>query len=122
MLLADVHQEALFLPGEHRAGGVAGVGDHDGLGAGGDEGLDFLPAGEAVALFRCGGDGHDFPAGDADEGVVVGIEGLGDQNLVPVVQDAGGGELKGLAAAVSSQNILRSQGDAEALVIVPHGL
>ena len=122
MLLADIQQEALLLPGEHRAGGVAGVGDHDGLGAGGDEGFNLLPAGEAVALLRRGGDGHDFSAGDADEGVVIGIEGLGNQDLVPVVQDAGGGELESLAPAVSGQDVLKGQGHAEALVIALHGL
>ncbi len=82
----------------------------------------FFPAGEAVALLRRGGDGHDLSAGNADEGVVVGVEGLRDEDLVPVVQNAGGGELKGLAAAEGGQNIFQLQGDAEAPIVVPDGL
>ena len=87
-----------------------------------DEGLDLLPAGEAVALLRRGGDGPDGGAGDPDKGVVIGVIGLGRQHLVAVLQDAGEDDLQRLAAAVGSQNVVAGDGIAHACVVVPDGL
>lgn len=61
-------------------------------------------------------------AGDPDERVVVGIEGLGDQDLVPLVQHAGQDDLQRLAAAVGCQDLIAGDGVAQAGVIVPHRL
>ncbi|SCJ67906.1 Uncharacterised protein [uncultured Blautia sp.] len=64
-----------------------------------DQGLDSRPVGVAVALLRSCGDRPDHAAGDTDKGVVIGIEGLRDQDLVSLVQNAGQGHLQRLAAA-----------------------
>jgi hypothetical protein len=91
--------------GEHGAGGVAGVGEQNGAGMLVDAGLHSLADGEFVALLRGGGDGVDGCAGETDEGVVVGIEGLRHDDLVAVVKDAGHEHLQGLAAAGGDKNV-----------------
>ena len=88
VLLGDVAHQALLLRGEDHAGGVAGIGAHNGPGVFVDLGLDLGPVGIPVPLFRRGGDGVDAGAGGVHHGAVVGVEGLGDQDLVSVVQDA----------------------------------
>ena len=113
MLLGNVRHQPHLLRGEDHAGGVAGVGHQDGPGVLIDQGLDPLPLRVAVALLRAGGDGPDHAAGDADEGVVVGIEGLRDQDLVPLVQDAGHGHLQRLAAAGGGKDVRLLHMDAQ---------
>ena len=119
VLLGDVRHEPPLLGRQHQAGGVAGVGHQDGPGPGGDPGLDLLPGGKAVARLRVGGNGTDRRAGHPDEGVIVGIVGLGHQNLVPILQQAGKEDLQGLAAAVGRQDIVTGDGIAQSGVIIP---
>ena len=104
------------------AGGVAGIGDEDGLGPGGDLRLDAVPVAIEEALLGGGGDGVDHAARQTGKGVVVGVEGLGDQHLVPLVQNALEDDLQGLAAAVGGQDVPGVQFDAQAPVIPPDRL
>ena len=67
--------------------------------------LDLGPVSIVIAFLRGGVDGVDLAAGDPDEGVVVGIERLGDQDLVVVIQDALQNHLQSFAAAGGSQDI-----------------
>ena len=117
MLLGDIGHQAHLLPAEHHTGGVAWVGHEDGTGTLGDPGLNELPLGEPVALLRRGGNGHDLAAGDVDKRGVVGIEGLGHQYLVALIQDAGEDDLQRLAAAVGGQDVVAGNVEAQALVV-----
>ena len=58
--------------------------------------------------------------GQCDRGVVVGIEGLGNDDLVAVVENRGKGHLQRLAAAGGGQDISTLQLDADASVIITH--
>ena len=56
--------------------------------------------------------------GQVGHGGVVGIEGLGDDDLVSFVQNGGEGHLQRLAAAGSAQQVSPAQVHAQAMVIV----
>ena len=116
----DVQHQLQLLGAEHRAGGVAGVGDHNGPGMLVDAGLHPLPHGVLVALLRAGGQGVDLGSGQGDGGVIVGVEGLGNDDLVPVVQQSGHGHLQGLAAAGGGQDIRPAQLHADTPVVMAH--
>ena len=58
--------------------------------------------------------------GEGDGGGVVGIEGFGNDDLGPVVQDGGEGHLKRLAAAAGSQDLAAGQLHADALIVTAH--
>ena len=55
-------------------------------------------------------------------GVVVGIEGLGDQDLVAVVQNAVHGDLQSLAAAVGDENIALFKVHAQIVIVLLDGV
>ena len=120
--LGYVHQHPHFLRRQHHAGGVAGVGAYDGPGMLVDLRLHPGPVGVAVALVGTGGNGVDRRAAGADHGVVVGIEGLGNQNLVAVVQDAVEGDLQRLGAAVGNEDIPGVEVHVQLVVIFLNGL
>ena len=122
MLLGNIHHHAHLLRGQHSAGGVAGVGAHNGPGMLVDLRLDFLAISVVIALLGLGGDGMDGRTAGADHGVIVGIEGLWDQDLVPIVQDAVHGDLQGLGAAVGNENILRCKMHIQLGVVAADGL
>ena len=105
MLLGDVDHQAHLLGREHRTGGVAGVGAHDGAGVLVDERLDARAVGVAVALLGAGRDGADLRAAGIDHRIVVGVERLGDQDLVVVVEDAVHRDLQCLGASVGDEDI-----------------
>ncbi len=54
-------------------------------------------------------------------GLVVGIEGLGDDDLVARIQQAQEGEQHGFGAACRYQNLFRCQVDAETGIIADQG-
>ena len=54
-------------------------------------------------------------------GVVVGIERLGDQDLVPVVEDAVHGDLQRLAAAVGNEDVTGLKVHPQCVVILLDG-
>ena len=87
-----------------------------------DQRFDTLSHGVTVALFRAGGQGADGGAGQGDRGVVVGVKGLGNDDLVPIVQQGGHGHLQGLAAAVGDKDVLVLQLNADVLVVTAHGI
>ena len=120
MLLRNVQHKLQFLRSEDGAGGVAGVGDKKGTGMLIDAGLDAGTVGVEVALFDRGRDRMNLRSGQRDRGVVVGVEGLGDDDLVPVVQDRGKGHLQSFTAAGGGQNIPAFQLHTDALVIITH--
>ena len=103
--LGDVHHHAHLLRRQHGAGGVAGVGDHDGTGVLVDLRLHLGAVGVVIAVVGRGGNGVDLRAAGIGHGVVVGIERLGDEDLVAVVEDAVHGDLQRLAAAVGDKDI-----------------
>ena len=122
VLLGDVHHHAHLLMGEDRAGRVAGVDADDGPGAPGDFRDDLLPAGVVIAVLGGGVDGVDDRAAGVDHGVVVGIVGLGDEDLVAVLQDAVEDDLDGLAAAGGDEDLVLVEVYIQAVVVLPDGV
>ena len=122
MLLGDVRDHPHFAFVQHHAGGVAGVGNQDGPGVGGNQALDALPVGIAVALPGVGGQGTDDAAGRVDEGGVVGIVRLGNDDLGIGVQNGQAGEEQSLAAAGGHQNVVVIQRNTQGAVILLDGL
>ena len=122
MLPGDVRDELHLLRRQDGAGGVAGVGHQDGPGPLRDQGLDAAALSVAVSLLRRAGHGADAASRHMDEGIVVGVEGLRDQDLVPLVQDAAHGHLQRLAAAGGGQDVPLRQGRADALIVALHRL
>ena len=120
MLFGDIQHELQLLRVQDGAGGVAGVRDEDGAGVFVDAGLDFGPVGVEVILLDPGGDGADGRPGEGDGGGVVGIEGLGDDDLVPVVEDGGEDHLQRLAAAARGEDLVPCQLHADALIVAAH--
>ena len=120
MLFRDIQHELQLVRREDGAGGVAGVGDKEGAGVLVDAGLNTGAVGIEIALFHRGRNRVDLRTGQSDRGVVVGIERLGDDDLVAVVQNRGKGHLQRFAAAGGGQNVSAFQLDADAPVIIPH--
>ena len=117
MLPGNIQHQLQLILGQHRAGGVAGVGDHDGTGVLIDAGFHAGPVGVGVTLLRLGGHRVNGGAGQGDGGMVVGIEGLRDDDLIAVVQNGGHDHLQGLAAAGGRQDIAPLQLHTDALVV-----
>ena len=86
--------------------GVVGVANHDGAGALVDQLLEFLHLGQRETLVDGGGDGAYLRAGADGEGHVVGVSGLGHDNLVAGVQATEESEEHCLAAARSNDDIV----------------
>ena len=120
--LGHVHQHTHLLRRQDGAGGVAGVGDHDGAGVLVDLRLDLGAVGVVVAVMGRGGDGVDLRAAGVGHGVVVGIEGLGDEDLIAVIQDAVHGDLQRLAAAVGDEDITGIEVHTQIGVVLADGL
>ena len=120
MLLGDVQHQLELFGRQYSAGGVAGVGDHNGPGMFVDQGFNALSHSVAVALLRAGGQRPDGGARQGDRGVVVGIEGFGNDDLVTVVQNGGHGHLQSLAAAGGDKNVLVCQVNADVAVVAAH--
>ena len=118
VLLGDVHHHAHFLRRQHGTGGVAGVGDHDGPGVLVDLRLHLGSIGVVIAVMGRGGDGVDLRAAGIGHGVVVGIERLGDEDLIAVVEDAVHGDLQRLAAAVGDEDIAGLKVHVQIVVIL----
>ena len=106
VLLGNIAHHAHLFRRQDNAGGVAGVRDHDGAGVLVDSLFDLLAVGVVIAFLGAGRDGTDVRTAGVNHGVVVGIEGLGDQNLVAVVEDALQNDLKGLGTAGRNQNLV----------------
>ena len=121
MLLGNVRDHPHLALVQHHAGGVAGVGDHNGPGIGGDEAFDALPVGVAVALPGVGGQGTDNTACRVDEGGVVGIVRLGDDDLGIGVQNGQAGKQQCFTAAGSHQNVVVFQLHTQLGVIILNG-
>ena len=122
MLPGHVHQHLHLLMGQDGAGGVAGVGHQNGTGAGGDLRFDAAAVGVEVSLLRGGGHRVDHGAAGAGHGVVVGVEGLRDEDLVAVVENAVHGDLEGLGAAVGDEDVLGGEVHIQRSIVVPDGL
>ncbi len=120
MLLGDVGDHPHFLLVENDARGVAGVGDQNGAGVLGDQALDALPFGVAVALPRVGGQGADNAARRVDEGGVVGVIRLGDDDLGVGVEDAQTGHQQRLAAAGGDEDVVGRQIHPQLVIIAPY--
>ena len=102
--------------------GVAGVCDEDGAGVLVDLRFDLLAVSVAVTLLRRGRDGADVRAAGVGHGGVVGIERLGDENLVAVIQNALERDAQRLAAANGDVNIVRVKVHIELGIVAADGL
>ena len=102
---------------ETRAGGVAGIGDHDGLRLRRDAGLDARTVGVEIALLRLRVQGVDDASGGRDERVVIRVERLGDNDLVAVVQQTVCRDLQCFAAAGGDEDVGLVQLHADIAVI-----
>ena len=118
MLFGDVAHQLHLFSGQNGAGGVAGVGEHDGAGVLVDQRLDLLAGCEFVAFLRGAGDGPDGTAGEVHKGVVVGVEGFRNDDLIAVVQDAGQSHHQSLAARGGDLNLALLQRNADLLIVV----
>ena len=118
MLLGHVGDPAQLFLGQHVAGGVLGVDDGDRPGVLVDQGLQLFRVGIVVVLLRDRGQGTDHAAGGLDEGVVVGVEGLGHDDFGAGIQDAEEENLQRLAAAGGDQDVLLGVLHADAAVVV----
>ena len=117
MLPGDIQHQLQLVLGQHRTGGVAGVGDHNGPGMLIDAGLHAGPVSVGIALLRLGRHRMNGGAGQGNGGVVIGIERLRNDDLIAIVQNGGHDHLQGLAAAGGGQDISPLQGDADTLVV-----
>ena len=122
VFLGNVRNHPHFRLVQHHAGGVARIGNEDCPGVGGNEALDPLPIGVAVALPGIGGQCPDDAAGGVNEGGVVGVIRLGDDDLGVGIQNGQAGEEKCLAAAGGHQDVVVLQGHPQGAVVVPDGL
>ena len=118
VLLGNVRDHPHFRFAQHHAGGVAGVGDEDGPGVGSDQALDAVPVGVAVALPGIGGQGTDDAAGGVDEGGVVGVVRLGDDDLGVGGQNGQASEKQGLTTTGGHQDIVILQRNTQGTVIL----
>ncbi|MPM83131.1 hypothetical protein SDC9_130194 [bioreactor metagenome] len=122
MLLGDIHDQLHLVVSQDHAGGVAGVGDHNGAGMLVDLRLNLLAVSIVITLFRGGGNWMDLAAGNPGERVIVWIEGLWNQDFVPVVQNALQNHLQRFAAAGGSQNVAGIQLDVQLCIVTADGL
>ena len=122
VLLGEVNEHLHLVVRQHHAGGVAGVRDHDGAGVLIDERLDLRALGVVIALLGAGRDGGDGRAAGAHHGVVVGVERLGDEDLVAVVEDALERDGKRLAAAGGDVDLALIEVHIELIVVALDGV
>ena len=118
MLLGEVRDGAELLRGQHDAGGVAGVREHDRAGVLVIGFLELVAEGVAVAALGGGGDGVDNAAGALHEGIVIGVEGLGDDDLAAGIEYTEHQHLQRFAAAGGDQDLVLLVVDAEFIVIM----
>lgn len=64
----------------------------------------------------------DGRAAGAHHGVVVGIEGLGNEDLVAVVENAVEGDLQGLGAAVGDENVTGVEVHVQLVIVMLDGV
>ena len=122
MILYEVGDDLPFLRGKDRSGGIARVGEEHGPGPGSDQLFELFPYRVAVSFFRSGRDGHDLRSGKVDEGQIVGIEGLGHEELVAVVQDAVHGDGEGFAASGGDDDVGGGVVKSYLFIIVRNGV
>ena len=122
VLLGEVNEHLHLVVRQHHTGGVAGVRDHDGAGMLIDERLDLLALGVVIALLGAGRNGGDGRAAGAHHGVVVGVERLGDEDLVAVVEDALECDGKRLAAAGGDVDFTLIEVHIELIVVALDGV
>ena len=118
VFLGDLGDHLQLLLGQHVAGRVLRVDDCDRAGILVDQGFQLFLVRVVVVLLGDGGHRTDHAAGSLDEGVVVGIEGLGHDHFGAGIQDAEEEDLQGLTAAGRDQNVLLGVLHADAVVVV----
>lgn len=101
--------------------GLPGVGEHDCAGVFVDKSLELFAESIAITAFGGGGQGANGAACTLDEGVVVGVEGFGDDNLAAVVKNAEHQHLQRFAAAGGDKDIALFIVNAEFIIIVLNG-
>ena len=122
MLPGNLRHQPHFLRGEDNARGVTRVRHQDGPSVLVDQRLNPGPVRIPIPLLWRGGNWADRAAGYPDKGIVVGIKGLRNQDLVAVVQNAGQGNLQRLAAAGRRQDVPLLKRDIQLAVIALHRL
>jgi hypothetical protein len=101
---ADLAERAQLVGGEDHAGRVARGGDDEGPRARGDRGAHTLDR-EGEGLARVGSDRDDVDAEHVREAGVVGVVGLGDQDLVAGITGGRDREEQGLGAADGDEDL-----------------
>ena len=104
---------------ETRAGGVAGIGDHDGLRLRRDAGFNARTVSVEIALLRLRVQRMDDAACGRDERVIVRVERLGDDDLVAVVQQTVCRDLQCFAAAGRNEDVGLVQSNADVFIVLP---
>ena len=122
MLLGNVHHHPHFLRCQNRTCGVAGIGAHNGPGMLVDCRLNLCPVRIVVPFLRGGGDGVDLCATCVDHGIVIGIEGLGNQNFIAVVQNAVEDDLQGFTAAGGDEDFILLKVHIQGIIVPLDGL
>ena len=121
VLLGEGADGLQLLLGIDGAGGVVRRAEEDGARARGQLLFELGDVGEVEAVLGLGGHRHDLQAALRGVAAVVGVEGLGDDDLVAGVGDGVEGEGDGLAAAGGDDDILDLQLDLEIVEVVDHG-
>ena len=101
------------------AGGVAGIGDHDGLRLRRDAGFNARTVSVEIALLRLRVQGVDDASGGRDDRVIVRVERLGDDDLVAVVQQTVCRNLQCFAAAGRNEDVGLVQSNADVFIVLP---
>jgi len=96
---------------------IVRVTDHDGLGLIGYDLLELLDAGERETIIDCRSYGDDACTSGSGESLVIGVERLGDNNLVERIKAAHEGEKHGLGAATGDEHLVGRDIDADGLVV-----
>ena len=119
---ADLGDVLQVLPAVDHAGGVGGAVEHQGLGLGGDGGLELL-RGQVEAVLLRGGDDHGHAADHFNEFIVAHPIGGGQNHLVAGVDESLEGDIEDGLAAAADNDLLRGVVQAPVGVQpVGHGL
>ena len=118
VLLGNVCNHPHFLLVQHNTGGIAGVGDHNGAGIGRNQTLDALAVCIAVSFPGVGGQRTDNTTRRMNEGGIVGIVRLGNDDLSIGIQNGQAGKQQRLRTAGGNEDVIVLQVHVQLLVVI----